>query len=119
KLSELRDMQALAETIDRLKEHDVHRGLKLAFERLQRMVLKRKEELFHQAEKQNELAGAMEKLREIRRGIAALPLERANHETLTSAFENTVQRGQDVFSLALKDQDEENLHECRKRTKDL
>jgi CYTH domain-containing protein/CHAD domain-containing protein len=119
KLSELRDMQVLAETIDHLKESDVPRGLKLAFERLRGVVLKRKEELFRQAETQNELAGAVERLRGIRGGIAALPLERANHETLTSAFEDTVQRGQTAFSLAFKDQQEENLHECRKRTKDL
>lgn len=119
KLSELRDMQALAETIDHLKENDVDRGITSALERLRGMVLKRKEELFRQAEKQNGLAGAVEKLREIRNGIAALQLERANYETLTFAFEDTVQRGQDAFSLALKDQEEENLHECRKRTKDL
>jgi CHAD domain-containing protein len=61
KLSELRDMQALAETIDHLKENDVPRSLELAFERLRGVVLKRKEELFRQAEKQNELAGAVEK----------------------------------------------------------
>jgi adenylate cyclase len=119
KISELRDMQALAETIDHLKENDIPRSVELAFEHLRGVVLKRKEELFRQAEKQNELAGAVEKLREIRSGIAALPLERANHETVMYAFENTVQRGHAAFSLAFKDQQEENLHECRKRTKDL
>jgi CYTH domain-containing protein/CHAD domain-containing protein len=119
KLSELRDMQALAETIDHLKEDEASRSIKSAFERLRGAVLKRKEELFREAEKQNELAGAVEKLREIREGLAALPLERANHEILTSAFEETVRRGREAFSRAFKDQQEEHLHECRKRTKDL
>ena len=91
----------------------------MAFGRLGGVVLKHKDDLFRQAEKQNELAGAVEKLREVRGGIAALPLERANHDTLTSAFGDTVQRGQAAFSLAFKDQQDENLHECRKRTKDL
>jgi hypothetical protein len=52
------------------------------------------------------------KLREIRGAIAALRLERANHETLTSAFEDTVQQGQAAISLAFKDQQDEHLHEC-------
>lgn len=119
KLSELRDVQVLAETVERLKENDVPRALESALERLRGVVLKRKDELFYQAEKQNELAGAVAKLREIHDCIAGLPLERADHDTLTSGFEETVERGQTAFSVAFEDQEEENLHECRKRTKDL
>ncbi len=53
-----------------------------------------------------------------KRSLKPSPLPfHAVYETLTSAFEDTVQRGQDAFSLALKDQEEESLHECRKSSK--
>jgi CYTH domain-containing protein/CHAD domain-containing protein len=120
KLSELRDMQVLADTVDQLKEkEEVPSAAKPALERMRGIVLRRKEELFRQAEQQNELPGVVEKLREIRTAISTWPLERATHETLMSAFEESMQRGKLAFAAALKNQQDEDFHNWRKRTKDV
>jgi CHAD domain-containing protein len=120
KLSELRDMQVLADTVDQLKEkEELPSAAKPALERMRGIILRRKEELFRQAEQQNELPGVVEKLREIRTAISAWPLERITHETLMSAFEESMQRGQLAFAAALKNQQDEDFHNWRKRTKDV
>jgi adenylate cyclase len=120
KLSELRDMQVLADTVDQLKEkEELPSAAKPALERMRGIVLRRKEELFRQAEQRNELPGVVEKLREIRTAISTWPLERANHETLMSAFEESMHRGQLAFAGALKSQHDDDFHTWRKRTKDV
>jgi CYTH domain-containing protein/CHAD domain-containing protein len=119
KLSELRDMQVLSDTIDQLKEKDLPSIVKSALERMRGMILKRKEELFQQSEERNELTNVLEKLYEIRAHIATWPLELATQETLRSAFEETVRRGQIAFETAFKNEQDDDFHDWRKRTKDL
>lgn len=110
RLSGARDGQVLVETLEALPE--APRGLRESL-------------VAEHAAAERELTGggvpedAVRDLRQVRARVADWPLQHDGLESLTPGFRRIYRRARRAYRRAHKDPSAENLHELRKRTKDL
>jgi CHAD domain-containing protein len=119
KLSELRDTQALSETIDQFGKDQHSRAVLKLIRQIHSTLGKRKKDLTRELIKAKELAAIAEQLDEIRKQTASWSIAVVHHETVIKAVTTTVRRGGKAFKQALRSGEAEDYHECRKRAKDL
>ncbi len=119
KLSELRDAQALIETIDGFGSQGTRLTVLKRIKQVHFNLQKRKNELSRKLSDAGDIAELAAKLEEVRNQIAAWPIADADQQTIFAAVKETVKRGRRAFKQALADEHAENYHEWRKRVKDL
>lgn len=122
-LSELRDAQALIETLADLKEHNPHdshaEDATDEFKAASDSLSERKEKIATALEANGKIQEAVARLRETLTNVAELSLKRVDFPIVTDSVKTTVKRGSKAFSKAYSKPKPENFHEFRKRVKDL
>jgi CYTH domain-containing protein/CHAD domain-containing protein len=113
-LSELRDAQALIETLQNLEAYPPAKK-KTAYSFLQR----RKEKILRSLEASGEIKRTAKSLEQSLKSINRLPLQKVDFSVIIDSLAKSVKRGRDAFSKAYADPKPENFHEYRKRVKDL
>lgn len=114
-LSELRDAQALIETLEELKEHEPVGSAKAIHEFLRQ----RKETITANVRRGDVIPPAITRLKQSRRAIGRLDLSGLDFPIVLQSFQTALKRGEKAFERAHDDPEADNFHECRKRVKDL
>jgi CHAD domain-containing protein len=118
-LSQLRDTQALADTLDSLKRSSLRNPANRLLEETHGRLLKRKQQIVQDFTKREESARMAKALDQIKTRIASVPSDQATNVTVVTAIAQTVRRGRKAFARAQQSGCAEDFHEWRKRTKDL
>lgn len=113
-LSELRDAQALLETLEGLAS-----STDGSFASARDFLRKRKDALAEALQARGELRSAAEKLDQVLQRFDKLSLDDLDFAVPADAVQKSIKRGKRAFSRAVVDEDPERFHECRKRAKDL
>ena len=124
-LSELRDAQALIETLAELKEHHPHdkdggKGTVASeFKGASDRLSERKDKIARALQASGKIQDAVGQLHATLSNVAELSLKRVNFSVVRGSLKKTVKRGSKAFSKAYSNPTPEHFHESRKRAKDL
>jgi CHAD domain-containing protein len=119
KLSEVRDAQALIETVDRLKEDQPKKATVRALTKIHQKLDRRKQDCSSDFANRGETERIINHLESVQSGIGTWPLEKADAGMTILSVETTVRRGTRACEHALADGEADGFHEWRKRSKDL
>ena len=117
RLSDVRDIEVLTETCDRIKQ-DTPRPVQATIDRAKTRILGHREKIQEQFEDANGRAAMRQKLRAIQTRMAAWPLNSVDKPTLLAGIEEMLRGGADAFSTAREDPNDDTFHAWRKRAKD-
>lgn len=118
KLSELRDAGAMVETADGLRKRYGDAIKPHDWQRLLRMLLKRKEEIEQEVDLKDRLEQYARELEDAAQDVTKWPLRGKGFALIAPGFEEAFRRGREAMDAAQQDSAAENFHEWRKRVKD-
>jgi len=119
-LSEVRDAKVLLDTLDELARHYKVRLNSGSFKRLRSALRARRRDVRRRVLKKDRATTSI--VREVRRSsrrVRDWPLARKGWNAIADGLRETYRKGRVAMQDALRDNDDESLHEWRKRTKDL
>ncbi len=119
RLSGARDSRVLLDALSDVSERHPDKAPREALLPFRRMLLSQHANAQRRLQADDAAAEVLRELREVRARVPYWPLERENIESLAPGFERIYRRGRKAYRRALKEPSTENLHELRKRTKDL
>ncbi len=114
-ISAARDADVLPVTLTRLRERNVGRVPKRTYVALEALLAER----VHTAGAQEALAGQVDVLRAACERVEGWPLREISWVEILDEFQRTYRRGRKAFGRAQRQSSVDNLHEWRKRAKDL
>jgi CYTH domain-containing protein len=123
-LSELRDSQALIDTLHDLKEsghtkEPGNSGASYRFESVHELLRARKQNVADSLQDKGHLQTAINQLTEVRDTIAHASLRNVDFQSIVRQLASAIKRGKHSFNIAYADPTPENFHEFRKRAKDF
>jgi CHAD domain-containing protein len=119
RLSELRDAQALIETVDELSEKSEQQADHNSLARLRKLLCTRKEQIAGKMSGGNEVPTVIQALEKVRGRIGLWPIADVTHGEFNDAVMTSVRRGRKAFQIAQDSQTDDRFHDWRKRAKDL
>jgi CHAD domain-containing protein len=119
RLSELRDAQALIETVDELSEKSEQQADHNSLARLRKLLCTRKEQIAGKMSGGNEVSTVIQALEKVRGRIGLWPIADVTHGEFNDAVMTSVRRGRKAFQIAQDSQTDDRFHDWRKRAKDL
>ena len=119
RLAQARDSQVLLETLDALGERYPDEAPPARFLRFRRTLLGQHGSAQRRLRDGADTAAALGELREARARVPGWPLEREGLDSLAPGFRRIYRRGRRAYRNARREPSSENLHELRKRVKDL
>ena len=119
RLSGARDSRVLLDTLDAVSERHPKRAPRQGLLPFRRTLLSRHANAQQRLRKEDAAGEVLRELRQVRDRVPHWPLERESIESLAPGFERIYRRGRKAYRRAQKEPSTENLHELRKRAKDL
>ena len=119
RLSGARDSRVLLDTLEDVSERHPDKAPREALLPFRRTLLSQHANAQRRLQADDAAAEVLRELREVRARVPYWPLERESIESLAPGFERIYRRGRKAYRRALKEPSTENLHELRKRSKDL
>ncbi len=117
-LSEVRDAEAMVETVDRLAERFADEGQEAMLSPVREALVERRQQIAdEQVELGDRIAQVVKDLEAARRRAGRWPLSAGGFDALSAGLKQTYKRGRRALAGAAEDPTPENLHEWRKRVK--
>jgi CHAD domain-containing protein len=119
RLSGARDSRVLLDTLKNVSERHPEEAPREGLLPFRRMLLSQHANAQRRLQADDAAAEVLRELREVRGRVPYWPLEREGIESLAPGFERIYRRGRKAYRVARKEPTTANLHELRKRSKDL
>jgi len=119
RLTGARDSRVLLDTLEDVSERHPDKAPREALSPFRRTLLSQHANEQRRFQADDAAAEVLRELREVRSRVPYWPLERASIESLAPGFERIYRRGRKAYLRAQDQPSTENLHELRKRSKDL
>lgn len=119
RLSALRDAEALAETVQQLRQQSHKRATNQLLDKAHQGLVEQKAHILNQFQNSGELRNVAHDLEVIAVRMAGISLKRVNPAMIAEGVAETVRRGRKAFALARQSRDAGDFHDWRKRAKDL
>jgi CHAD domain-containing protein len=119
RLSATRDAEVVAEVLQGFSEQFADTDSRLAFAAAHEYLVARRDRERDRASRSGSVAAVAVELQAARRRVADWDLRRGGWSAIAPGLERSYRRGRHAFRVARADPTPENLHEWRKRVKDL
>jgi CHAD domain-containing protein len=119
RLSGARDTRVLLDTLDSVSKRHPKRAPRQGLLPFRRTLMSRHANESRRVRNDDAAGEVLRELRQVRDRVPRWPLEHESIESLAPGFERIYGRGRKAYRRADKDPSTENLHELRKRAKDL